>query len=220
MTGIEFARDLILFGYTKMRGTLSPHRPTLIRMFEQAFEGAKDGGEHRLTRLSYKKNFSAVLRQTKEFREFCHALANPCTFVEEYNRLRGNSHWHRDGETVPANTFKACCYLDSIGPGLGALSIVPLSHHRPDLWTRDLIASLPEGDDRRPTAKLHVELSSEPGDIIIFNSSCVHGSWGGAERRQIAATFVDRSWNGSQFDSFALSRLISGTVRFADPRRG
>jgi hypothetical protein len=93
-------------------------------------------------------------------------------------RYGGSSGWHSDSELdVPSIGFVA--YLESLGAENGALRVRPGSHH---MRATDAFAADPVADGEA--------LETEPGDVIAFDEHLVHGSTGGAARRQWRVDFV------------------------------
>lgn len=89
----------------------------------------------------------------------------------------GDTGWHRDSLHDIAS-IGLVGYLEPLQANSGALRVVPGSHSRPD-------QSLPRhGDD------VGVAIATTPGDVIVFDEHLIHGSAGGAVRRQWRVDFV------------------------------
>jgi hypothetical protein len=88
-------------------------------------------------------------------------------------RYFGSSGLHADSEsTVPS--LGVVAYLEPLDADTGALRVVPGSHR----------------DGTTPDASAVRALATEPGDLIVFDEHLVHGSSGGAVRRQWRVDFV------------------------------
>jgi hypothetical protein len=111
------------------------------------------------------------------------------------NFYSGNTNWHSDvgTDTWDAKTLcrhiKVAFYLDPVTADTGALRVIPGSHHRGDRYTTalehaglwDPTAQLALRGDQIPCATL----SSDPGDIVLFDHRLKHASFGGSRRRRM-----------------------------------
>jgi len=84
------------------------------------------------------------------------------------------------------HTFGFAAYLEPLEPEIGALRVIPGSH-RPELGStlRELGAS-----GMTASALPGYALSTEPGDVIVFDEHLFHASLGGSVRKQWRVDFV------------------------------
>jgi hypothetical protein len=88
-------------------------------------------------------------------------------------RYFGSSELHRDSDVaIPSLGFLA--YLEPVGATTGALRVVPGSHRL-------------DAGGALPPARA---LATTPGDLVVFDEHLIHGSTGGADRRQWRADFI------------------------------
>lgn len=101
-------------------------------------------------------------------------------------RYSGNTPWHADS-TSPIASVSFAAYLEPLGAENGALRVLPGSHRG------ELAAALEAfGASGRPAAALpgHV-VTTEPGDVIVFDEHLYHASSGGTTRRQWRADYLE-----------------------------
>jgi hypothetical protein len=95
------------------------------------------------------------------------------------NRYQGSTPWHADSAfPVPSLGFAA--YLEPLHAGNGALRVLPGSH-RPEMAAA--LRALGAEGSPADTLPAHV-VSTEPGDLIVFEEHLFHASAGGEARRQ------------------------------------
>ena len=85
--------------------------------------------------------------------------------------------WHRDSVGGIASVG-VLAYLEPLNAAAGALRVVPGSHVHPH-------RALP-----KRAAQDGKAIETAPGDVIVFDERLIHGSWGGAQRRQWRIDFV------------------------------
>jgi ectoine hydroxylase-related dioxygenase (phytanoyl-CoA dioxygenase family) len=90
---------------------------------------------------------------------------------------QSDTAWHRDS-THDIGSVGVVAYLEPLDGATGALRVVPGSH-------ADRDRALPDGTTEGGEA-----LATTPGDVIIFDEHLIHGSSGGAERRQWRVDFL------------------------------
>jgi hypothetical protein len=99
-------------------------------------------------------------------------------------RYSGDTSWHTDSN-LPIASIGFAAYLEPLGPGSGALRVLPGSH-RPEF--SEAIRALGTGIAAE-TLPAHV-VATEPGDMIVFDEHLFHSSCGGGIRRQWRADYV------------------------------
>lgn len=87
-------------------------------------------------------------------------------------RYHGDTAWHRDS-TYPMPSLGCVAYLEPVDASNGALRVIAGSH----------VAPARPDDAGEPLATM-------PGDVIVFDERLLHGSNGGARRRQWRVDFV------------------------------
>jgi hypothetical protein len=111
-------------------------------------------------------------------------------------RYLGSANWHRDSDQ-PVRSFGFVCYLESLDASTGALRVLPGSH-RPELG--DAVAALLDaypssttGGASGPSVPVlpGYAVSTDPGDVIVFDEHLFHASAGGRERRQWRVDYVE-----------------------------
>jgi hypothetical protein len=101
--------------------------------------------------------------------------------------------WHTDtGHDIAS--LKVVAYMDALHAGNGALRVLPASH----ALTRGHLEAYLHGDAFRDPAQVRTAvaevpsyaISSQPGDLIVFDEHLFHASAHGHNRRQWAASYV------------------------------
>lgn len=181
----RFARE----GFVVLRGALDP--VLLAREFDQVLLDAFDDGD-RVTTV-------AVGGERVAFRYvpmMCERTPVSISLIDQYSivaaellgrpvlpgRAKGtwyqsDTRWHRDSVHDVAS-LGVVAYLEPLHAATGALRVVPGSHAAPE-------QKLPDG-----AAQIGEVLETVPGDVIIFDEHLIHGSLGGAQRRQWRVDFV------------------------------
>jgi hypothetical protein len=89
-------------------------------------------------------------------------------------RYFGNTVWHRDSDLeLPSVGFLA--YLERLGAKTGALRLLPGSHRNPFA-----------------PALVGLSISTDPGDVIVFDEHLLHASSGGGIRTQWRVDYFAR----------------------------
>jgi hypothetical protein len=111
-------------------------------------------------------------------------------------RYLGSADWHRDSDQ-PVQSFGFACYLESLDASTGALRVLPGSH-RSQLG--DSVAALLDGHLSPPTGPASgspmptlpgYAISTDPGDVIVFDEHLFHASAGGGVRRQWRVDYLE-----------------------------
>lgn len=100
-------------------------------------------------------------------------------------RYFGSTPWHVDS-VHPLASLGFMAYLEPLDANNGALRVVPGSH-LPE--RNNLLRAM--GGTGKPATELPSEiLSTEPGDMIVFDEHLFHSSHGGVARRQWRIDFL------------------------------
>jgi hypothetical protein len=99
-------------------------------------------------------------------------------------RYSGDTSWHTDS-VLPVASVGFAAYLEPLGADNGALRVLPGSH-RPEF--SEAIRALGTGIAAR-SLPAHV-VTTEPGDMIVFDEHLFHSSFGGGVRRQWRVDYV------------------------------
>ena len=99
----------------------------------------------------------------------------------------GDTRWHSDGYGGrPVLTFKMAFYLDPTTKDTGALRVIPGSHRVGEPFADALEHHLRNGGfGIDPGSVPACALETEPGDLVVFNHSIKHSSFGGSTRRRM-----------------------------------
>ena len=99
----------------------------------------------------------------------------------------GDTAWHPDGSYADLFAIKLAFYLDPLARDTGCLRVLPGSHLPESYW---------RGGNMRPRNARefwdiapweipgNVAIETNPGDLIVFNHSLFHASFGGGNRRR------------------------------------
>jgi hypothetical protein len=133
--------------------------------------------------------------------------------------------WHTDtGHDIAS--LKVVAYLDGLHAGNGALRVIPASHVLP----RGHMEAYLHGDAVRNPARVRqavaevpsYAISSQPGDLIVFDEHLFHASARGHNRRQWAASYVvDPTEPGEEaaVRRYLASQFVADDRLDYDPRR-
>jgi hypothetical protein len=94
-------------------------------------------------------------------------------------RYFGSTPWHVDS-VQPVESIGFMAYLEPLGAKNGALRVLPGSH----LPERGNLVRAMGGTGKPATELVSEILSTEPGDMIVFDEHLFHSSHGGVARRQ------------------------------------
>ena len=114
------------------------------------------------------------------------------------NYYVGDTHWHPDSSWPELFAIKMTFYLDPMTPDTGCLRVIPGSHRIDSYWHKCLdpdwrngrghinlndaeaVWGLPPSDIPESVA-----LETNPGDLVFFNHTIFHASFGGGNRRRM-----------------------------------
>lgn len=115
---------------------------------------------------------------------------------------RDASPWHQDSADPDLRAVKVVAYLDPLTSGTGALQVLPGSHHAP--WAGELCsyraqwpAAEPFDEDRETRLWPGVSLTTEPGDVIVFDVHLWHASLHGRDRWQWSVSYAGHPGEGA-----------------------
>jgi hypothetical protein len=190
-----------LFGFLVFPGLVSDRIDRITEEFERVF--AEKDVQHDGTQRScivpfidQSEYLSSLLDDPRVDGILTSLLGEDYTYMSgDGNFYTGASQWHSDTDfsgkrrgTPPRTYFKMAFYLDPVDADTGALRVIPGSHRHGEGFAMALEPALrhPEeslgiSGDRVPA----VTLSSRPGDVVVFNQTIKHSSWGGSARRRM-----------------------------------
>jgi hypothetical protein len=195
-----------VFGYLVFPGLLNDRIDRITAEFEAVFTqhgGGHNGFVHDGTARSCLVPFidqseylSSLIDDPRLDSIFADLLGDNYNYLgSDGNFYVGDTSWHSDTDwsgkmrgKPPRLFYKLALYLDPVDTNSGALRVIPGSHRFGDRFAEDLHAVI-----RRPEEHLGlsgdqvpaITLKSNPGDVVIFNQSLKHSSWGGSNRRRM-----------------------------------
>ena len=195
-----------MFGFLYFPGLLSNCIDQVIYEFEQIWSkhgGGHHGQEHDGNARSSIVPFadqSEYLSSLLDDQRIHDIVSSICGEDFNYtsgdgNLYTGDTGWHSDGYgTRPVLSIKMAFYLDPVDRDSGALRVIPGSHRKGEPFADDLDHILKTGrfgvnPEEIPAHVLRVT----PGDVVVFNHSIKHSSFGGSNRRRMfTINFTER----------------------------
>ena len=188
------------FGFLSFPGLLADCVDKIIEEFENiwaAHGGGHHGSEHQgaarsaiLPFLDESEYLSSLLDDHR-----IHDIAfSICGDDFNYTSSDGNLYvgdtgWHSDGYgTRPVISIKIAFYLDPVTGDTGALRVIPGSHRVGEPYADALERSVGRDDSAFGMHGSHVPahaIETTPGDVLVFNHSIKHASFGGSKRRRM-----------------------------------
>ena len=195
-----------LFGYLVLPGLLSDCIDRITEEFEAVF--ATHGGGHNgkphdgtarsciLPFVDQRDYLAALIDDPRIDGIFTSLLGADYNYLgSDGNFYVGDTNWHSDTDwsgkmrgKPPRIFYKLALYLDPVTADSGALRVIPGSQHYGDRFAEALQANLrgaPEtlglSGDQVPA----IALTSNPGDVVVFNQNTKHSAWGGGNRRRM-----------------------------------
>jgi hypothetical protein len=199
----ELAR-IDVFGYLVFAGLLNDRIDRIVEEFEATF--ANPGGYYKPHDGTTRSCILPFIDQTEYLASLIDDPRIDGIFTsllgEDYNYLGsdgnfyvGSTGWHSDTDwsgrsrgKPPRTFYKLALYLDPVSATTGALRVIPGSHRYGDSFAEDLQRALEKPQDTLGLTGDQVPaiaLESNPGDVVIFNQTTKHSSWGGSSRRRM-----------------------------------
>jgi len=226
----ELAR-MDIFGFLVFPGLLNDRIDRIVEEFEATF--AQAGGYYKPHDGSARSCILPFIDQTEYLASLIDDPRIDGIFTsllgEDYNYLGsdgnfyvGSTNWHSDTDwsgrmrgKPPRTFYKMALYLDPVSASTGALRVIPGSHRYPDSFAQELQAALlnPQENlglsgDQVPA----IALESNPGDVVVFNQTTKHSSWGGNSRRRMFTINCTAHYAEDQIP--LLRNEVAGFARF------
>ncbi len=222
-----------VFGYLVFPGLLTDRIDRIITEFEAVFAqrgGGHNGAAHDGTARSCIVPFidqsaylSSLIDDPRLDGLFTDLLGVDYNYLgSDGNFYVGDTNWHSDTDwsgqsrgQPPRLFYKLALYLDPVNAATGALRVIPGSHRYGDSFAMDLHSAV-----RRPEEALGltgdqvpaIALTSQPGDVVVFNQATKHSSWGGSNRRRMFT--INCTHHYAEADLPLLQNEVAGFARF------
>ena len=255
-TQTKLSNDQMLFfetfGYLYFPGLLLDKIDRIIEEFEKIWKdhgGGHHGKEHdgslRSAILPFpdRSEYLSALLDDQRIHDIASSICG-----EEFNYTSGDGNlytgdtaWHSDGYgRRPVLTIKMGFYLDPVTADTGALRVIPGSHRVGEPFADALEAGLKggvlnkriegEGFGVSPNEVPSQALPITPGDVVVFDHSIKHSSFGGDSRRRMFTMNFSGKYSEDQLPElrdilgrearFWIDRIHGETmVRTAGPNR-
>jgi len=221
------------FGYLVFPGLLSDKIDQIIAEFEAVFAthgGGHDGKPHDGTARSCLVPFidqnaylAGLLDDPRVDGIFTSLLGENYNYLgSDGNFYVGDTNWHSDTDwsgkmrgKPPRIFYKMALYLDPVDGSTGALRVIPGSQRYGDQYAEDLQRQLRNSKEMLGISGAEVPaiaLTSNPGDVVVFNQNTKHSSWGGSNRRRMFTINCTAQYN--EEDVPYLRNEISAFARF------
>ena len=221
------------FGYLVFPGLLSDKIDKIIEEFEAVFTthgGGHDGKPHDGTARSCLVPFidqnaylAGLLDDPRVDGIFTSLLGENYNYLgSDGNFYVGDTNWHSDTDwsgkmrgKPPRIFYKMALYLDPVDGSTGALRVIPGSQRYGDQYAEDLQRQLRNSKELLGISGAEVPaiaLTSNPGDVVVFNQNTKHSSWGGSNRRRMFTINCTAQYN--EEDVPYLRNEISAFARF------
>ena len=186
---------LYTFGFVAFRELFSSDEVAWITdEFEQVVQvhgGDHDGEKHTGTvpALDHSERLCTLLDDARILGIASAILGDDFNYAGgDANFYVGNTGWHPDGNYPDVFAIKLAFYLDPLTRDTGCLRVLPGSHRPDSPWrTEGLQPRDSEASWGVPPSEIpgNVALETNPGDLVVFNHSTFHASFGGANRRRM-----------------------------------
>ena len=227
------------FGLLQFPGLFADEADAIIAAFDQVWAdhgGGHHGEEHDRERRSALVPFidqseylSALLDDPRIEGIASSLLGEDFNYgASDGNFYVGDTDWHSDWawpETRGTSnrsylSIKMAFYLEPVTRDSGCLRVVPGSHFVGDGFAdglQDTISNRDAGgsDDLlgvRGSSVPAFALESRPGDMVVFNHSLKHSSWGGGDRRRMFTINLEQRYR--EEDLGALREQLGKLSRF------
>lgn len=188
------------FGFLKLPGLLSAEIAAITAEFEAVFPqlGRRHDGTKQTSIapfVDHRPALCALLDHPAIVAAAGNLLGPDFNYVgSDGNYFTGRTTWHRDTE-LPSNAFiKVAFYLDAVGPENGCLRVMPGSHLKDSLreWREETMRDAENRWGQPQDALPSVPLTSNPGDVLMFNHRLMHASFGGSQARRMFTLNLSR----------------------------
>ena len=226
------------FGFLRFPGLLSDRIERVIEEFERVW--AENGGGHHGKLHDFKQR-SAIMPFIDQNEHLSTLLDDPrilgiasSVLGDDFNYTAsdgnfyvGDTNWHSDWrwpeEPGTDNrkylSVKMAFYLDPVTRDTGCLRVIPGSHFVGDRFADSVqlgaMAANKAGSQGQwgiPGSEVPaVDLESEPGDLLLFNHSIKHSSWGGGTRRRMVTMNLEERYEEEDLPLLreSMGRLLS-----------
>ena len=130
------------------------------------------------------------------------------------NLYVGDTDWHHDATVRGYPQIKVALYLDAVRKDIGCLRVIPGSHEPPYHHALEPLSL--QRQSAFGVAGVDVPcfcVESEPGDVVFFNQTIWHASFGGrAGRRMLALSYLPSPTN-DEHRAYVKSLYAAVTVR-------
>ena len=230
LTEQELAR-MDIFGFLVFPGLLSDRIDRIVEEFEATF--ANPGGYYKphdgtarsciLPFIDQTEYLASLIDDPRIDGIFTSLLGDDYNYLgSDGNFYVGSTGWHSDTDwsgrmrgKPPRTFYKMALYLDPVSATTGALRVIPGSHRYPDGFAQALQLALSNPQetlgltgDRVPA----IALESNPGDVVVFNQTTKHSSWGGNSRRRMFT--INCTAHYAEADIPLLRNEVAGFARF------
>lgn len=227
------------FGFLTFPGYFLNEIDSIISEFEKVWSlngGGHAGTEHDEKRRSALSHFidqnvylSSLLDDNRINDAVSSLLGNDFNYSSsDGNFYVGDTKWHSDWkwpkEPGTSNrkylSIKMAFYLDHVTRETGCLRVIPGSHLIGDSFSDNLHNLLTENSTPEPISTLvnpggnvpSFALESVPGDVVLFDHSIKHSSWGGSTRRRMFTMNFEERY--AQEDIHILKEKMGTMTRF------
>ena len=220
------------FGYLCLPGCLSNEIEEITRRFEKIWDahggghfGQEHDGKQRSALLPFidiDEYLSSLIDHPRLDGIASSILGDDYNYTSsDGNFYVGDTGWHSDGYGLSKYTsIKMAMYLDPVGSESGCLRVIPGSHHVGDSFGDVLNKAVPSskkanyeeiwGVTGRDIPSVH--LNSKPGDLVVFNHSLKHASFGGGDKRRMFTINYQKRHDDKDIDD--LKEDIGRMARF------
>ncbi len=222
-----------VFGYMVFPGLLNDRIDRIIEEFESVFAGHGGGhngvahdGQARSCIVPFidQTDYLASLVDDPRIDGIFTDLLGP-----DYNYLGsdgnfyvGDTNWHSDTDwsgksrgKPPRTFYKMALYLDPVDATTGALRVIPGSHRYGDSFAEAVHGAVRHPEDTLGLTGDQIPatvLTSQPGDVVVFNQALKHSSWGGSNRRRMFT--INTTARYSEAELPLLQNEVAGFARF------
>jgi len=222
-----------VFGYLVFPGLLNDRMDRIIAEFESVFAnrgGGHNGAAHDgtgrsciLPFIDQTEYLASLIDDPRVDGIFTSLLGADYNYLgSDGNFYVGDSNWHSDTDwsgrsrgKPPRTFYKLALYLDHVSADTGALRVIPGSHRYGDQFAEDLEATVRQSADTLglPGSQVPaIALESHPGDVVVFNQTTKHSSWGGSNRRRMFTINVTARYTEAELP--LLQNEVAGFARF------